>query len=149
SRLLPFSGGAAGPPSITGRPRCRVVGRDRRCAVPPLAHVHGCNDEAVLSKPPSAGNGDALDALRHVLEDARFTVEGIEERLGTTELSLRAIDTAIHLRRLDDERFGTLARLFLLGVQVDVDRLAVALAPLEVSTLADVGLLELTDATAS
>jgi SAM-dependent methyltransferase len=103
----------------------------------------------VLSEPPRAGNGDALDALKRALAGAHFTVEGIEERLGTNELSLRAIDTAIHLRRLDDQPFGTLARLFLLGGHVDVDRLAGALAPLEVSTLVDIGLLELTGATAS
>jgi len=103
----------------------------------------------VLPTPPSAENGDALDALRRALESVNFTVEGIEERLGTNELSLRPIDTAVHLRRLDEEPFGTMARLFLFGAPVDLDRLAVALAPLPVTTLAEIGLLELAGTTAS
>jgi Methyltransferase small domain len=106
-------------------------------------------DDRVLPEPPKADNGDALVALRRALESGGFTVEGIEARLGTTELSLRAIDTAVHLRRLEDDPFGTFARLFLLGAPVDLDRLAAALAPLEVATLADIGLLELGGATAS
>jgi hypothetical protein len=95
----------------------------------------------VLPDPPSAEDGDALDALREALESAEFTVEHIEEHLGAGELSLRAIDTAVHLRRLGDDPFGTLARLFLLGAPVDPDRLTAALAPLEITRLADTGLL--------
>jgi hypothetical protein len=105
----------------------------------------GCKDEGVPAEPPSAQDGEALDALRRALESADFTVEGIEGRLGTNELSLRAIDTAVHLRRLGDDRFGTLARLFLLGASVRTDKLADAIAPLEVARLARTGLLEAAD----
>jgi hypothetical protein len=103
----------------------------------------------VLPEPPSAQDGDALDALRLALESARFTVEGIDERLGTSELSLRPIDTAVHLRRLGDDAFGTLAKAFLFGAPVDSDRLATVLAPLELARLADTGLLTFAGTTAS
>jgi len=103
----------------------------------------------VLPEPPRADNGDALDALKRTLASVEFTVEGIEARLGMTELSSRALDAAVHLRRLRDEPFGTVARLFLFGAPVDLDRLAAAVAPLQVTTLADIGLLELTGTTAT
>ena len=107
-----------------------------------------CKDEAVLPEPPSAEDGDALDALTGSLESAQFTVEGIEERLGTNELSLRPIDTAVQLRRLEEEPFGTVAKLFLLGLPVDSGRLATVLAPLELTRLAEMGLLRLEGTTA-
>jgi len=97
----------------------------------------------VLAEPPSARDGEALDLLRAALEAASFTVEEIEERLGTSELSLRPVDTAVHVRRLQDDVFGTLAKLFLLGVPVARDEAAAALAPLEPGRLAEIGLLEL------
>jgi hypothetical protein len=103
----------------------------------------------VLPEPPSAEDGDALDALTGALESAHFTVEGIEERLGTNELSLCPIDMPVHLRRLEDEPFGTVVKLFLLGVPVDSDRLATALAPLELTRLAETGLLRLEGTTVS
>jgi SAM-dependent methyltransferase len=96
----------------------------------------------VLAEPPSAQDGEALDALRRALESAHFTVEAIEEQLGTHELSLRPIDIAVHLRRLRDDAFGTLAKVFLLGAAVDSGRLATALAPLELTRLEETGLLE-------
>jgi hypothetical protein len=98
--------------------------------------------ERMPAEPPSAEDGEALDALRRALESADYTVEGIEERLGTNELSLRPIDTAVHLRRLRDDPFGTLARLFLLGESVQADRLAAAVTPLDVARLAETGLIE-------
>ena len=102
----------------------------------------------MLPKPPSAEDGDALDGLRRALESAHFTVEGIEERLGTNELSLRQIDSAVQLRRLRNDGFGTLATAFLFGAPVDSDRLATVLAPLELTRLAEAGLLTLTGAEA-
>jgi Methyltransferase small domain len=102
----------------------------------------------VLPEPPSAEDDAALDALTGSLESAHFTVEGIEERLGTNELSRRPIDTAVQLRRLEEEPFGTVAKLFLLGLPVDSDRLATALAPLELTRLAETGLLRLDATTA-
>ena len=61
---------------------------------------------SLLPDPPNAADGDTLDALRHALESSDFTVEGIEERLGANELSLRPIDTAVLLRRLEEDAFG-------------------------------------------
>lgn len=113
-----------------------------------LGNGSPCKDEPVLPEPPSAEDDAALDALTGSLESAHFTVEGIEERLGTNELSRRPIDTAVQLRRLEEEPFGTVAKLFLLGLPVDSDRLATALAPLELTRLAETGLLRLDATTA-
>jgi hypothetical protein len=98
----------------------------------------------VLTKPPSAQDGDTLDTLRRVLQSAGFTVEAVEERLGAGELSLRRIDTAVHLRRLDeDDGFATITKLFLLGATVGAEALASALAPLTAERLAATGLIDL------
>ena len=102
----------------------------------------------MLPEPPSAEDKNALEALTGSLESAHFTVEGIEERLGTNELSRRPIDTAVQLRRLEEEPFATVAKLFLLGQPVDSERLATALAPLELTRLAETGLLRLDGTTA-
>jgi hypothetical protein len=103
-------------------------------------------DMSLLPNPPSAADGDALDALRRALESNDFTVEGIEGRLGASELSLRPIDTAVQLRRLGDDAFGTLASVFLFGAAVDADRLATVTSPLELTRLVETGLLTLSDA---
>jgi Methyltransferase small domain len=102
-----------------------------------------------MPDPPTADDGRALDALRGTLQSAEFTVESIEERLGMSELSLRPIDTAVHVRRLEDDAFGTLAKAFLFGAPVEADRLAAVLAPLELSRLVRIGVLTLDGADAS
>jgi methylase of polypeptide subunit release factors len=80
---------------------------------------------------PDGRDGRALAGLRVALERAGYTAERVEERLGTHELSSRPIDTAVHLRRVDGtDDFSTLARLFLLGDDVEVDRIERAVAPL-------------------
>jgi hypothetical protein len=89
----------------------------------------------VLAPPPSAEDGEALDALREALRAAEFTADAVEERLGTHELSSRAIDNAVHMRRLGDDAFGTLAKLFLLGTALDADRVAAALDPGQLQAL--------------
>jgi hypothetical protein len=96
---------------------------------------------SLLREPPNPADGDALEMLRRALESNDFTVEGIEEKLGASELSLRPIDTAVQLRRLGDDAFGTLASVFLFGAAADANRLASVIAPLELTRLADAGLL--------
>jgi methylase of polypeptide subunit release factors len=98
-------------------------------------------------RPPPAATGSRsgeLATLRDALLRAQFIVEAIEERLGTHELASRPADRAVHLRRVrGDDAFATLARLFLLGYPVDADRLAAAVAPLDVSRLEELGLVVL------
>jgi hypothetical protein len=101
---------------------------------------------AALRPPPTAAGADVLElaTLREALARAGFTAEGIEERLGTHELSSRPADAAVHVRRLaGDDAFATLARAFLLGVAVDADRLAAATAPLPLGRLEELGLVVL------
>jgi methylase of polypeptide subunit release factors len=93
---------------------------------------------------PDAGDATALAALREALERAQFTAERVEERLGTHELSSRPLDTAVHLRRLDeDDAFSVLARLFLLGAPVEAGRVEAVAAPAGVGGLAALGLVAL------
>ncbi len=91
---------------------------------------------------PDGRDGTALAGLRLALERAGYTAERVEERLGTHELSSRPIDTAVHLHRLDgSDSFSTLARLFLLGDDVEVERIEEAVAPLWTEQLAALGLV--------
>jgi methylase of polypeptide subunit release factors len=101
---------------------------------------------AVLRPPPTAAEADHLElaTLREALARAGFTAEGVEDRLGTHELSSRPADAAVHRRRLaGEDPFATLAQAFLLGVDVDADRLAAATAPLPLDRLATLGLVVL------
>jgi hypothetical protein len=100
---------------------------------------------STLPAPPTVEDGDALDVLRHTLVSNDFTVEEIEERLGAGELSLRPIDTAVQLRRLGGDAFGTLASVFLFGAAVAEERLATVTSPLELTRLADSGLVAVSD----
>jgi len=90
--------------------------------------------------PPEAADAASLSALRDALRRADYDAERVEAELGTHELSSRPLDTAVHLRRLRDDAFSTLARLFLLGAEVDAERLAEATAPVEVAWLGRSGL---------
>jgi methylase of polypeptide subunit release factors len=91
---------------------------------------------------PDGRDGTALAGLRVAFERAGYTAERVEERLGTHELSSRPIDTAVHLRRVDGtDDFSTLARLFLLGDDVEVERVERAVAPLWTEQLAALRLL--------
>jgi len=91
---------------------------------------------------PDGSDAATLRALCAALERAGFTAERIEERLGTHELSSRPIDTAVHLRRLEArDAFSTLARLFLLGAEVQAELVAEAAAPLSVEELEAIGLV--------
>jgi methylase of polypeptide subunit release factors len=70
--------------------------------------------------PTPAADADerAYARVRDALRAADFTVERIGTVLGTTELSSRRTDVAVHARRLGDDAFSVLARLFLLGFPV-------------------------------
>lgn len=68
---------------------------------------------------PLVADPALLRGLREALRAADFTSDRVEATLGTHELSSRRADTAVHLRRLGDDAFGTLARLFLLDATVD------------------------------
>ena len=100
----------------------------------------------MAADPPDGSDPAALAALRSALEQAGFTAEAVEERLGTHELSSRPVDTAVHVRRLDGgDAFSTLARLFLLGDAVPAERLDEAAAPATGERLAALGLVSLAD----
>src|SRR6266545_7770680 len=103
-------------------------------------------DAAMPTDVPDGRDGTALAGLRVALERAGYTAERVEERLGTHELSSRPIDTAVHLRRVDgSDSFSTLARLFLLGDDVEVERIEEAVAPLWTEQLAALGLVAAAD----
>jgi hypothetical protein len=95
---------------------------------------------------PEAHDGIALAGLRLALERAGYTAERVEVELGTHELSSRPIDTAVHLRRLDgSDGFSTLARLFLLGDDAEVERVEEAVAPMWTDQLVALGLVAVAD----
>ena len=77
--------------------------------------------------------------LRASLSAASFTAEQIESMFGTHTLSARPRETAVHVRRLGDDAFSTFARLFVLGLPVDVAAARSALAPFDVDRLVALG----------
>lgn len=82
-----------------------------------------------------------LRGLRDALRAAEFTSDRVEATLGTHELSSRPADTAVHLRRLGDDAFSTLARLFLLDASVGAAVAAGAFGELGVDGAAALGLV--------
>src|SRR6266487_375216 len=91
---------------------------------------------------PGTGDVVSLRALRAALMRAGFTAERVEERLGTHELSARPLETAVHLRRLDEsDDFSTLARLFLLDDAIPFELVEEAAAPIGVEGLQTLGLV--------
>ena len=94
------------------------------------------------SPPPTADDEEALAGLRAALRRADFTTDAVEARLGIHELSSRAHEVAVHVRRLTgDDAFATLAKVFLLGTEVDASALRAALQPLDLRAAADLGLI--------
>jgi Methyltransferase small domain len=84
----------------------------------------------------------ALEDLRRALERADFTVERIEATLGVGEFSASPGEAAVHRRRLtDDDPFAAMARLFVLGDELDASRVETALRPLALDRLAALGLV--------
>lgn len=93
--------------------------------------------------PPPVPDDETLAGLRAALRRADFTTEAIETRLGTHELSSRANEVAVHVRRLaGDDDFATLAKLFLLATEVDAQALRRAIQPTDLQALTGLGLIE-------
>jgi methylase of polypeptide subunit release factors len=91
---------------------------------------------------PTTDDLEGIDLLRAALDRAAYTVETIRDTLGLAgPFSRDPHDLPVYLRLLPDDPFGTLARLFLLGLQVDADAARVALAPLELERLERMGLV--------
>lgn len=90
---------------------------------------------------PVANDAALVGALRSVLGTAGFTVERVEAELGSHELRTRPVDLGSYRRRLPAEgAFAVLARLFLLGDEVDRTELESAVAPVGVDGLVALGL---------
>ena len=87
---------------------------------------------------------DLVRRLRETLASVSFTAEKIGDALGTgDEIVSRAADIPVHLRQLErDATFGALVRLFILDLDVPIDELAPAIAPLTVDDLARLRLVE-------
>ena len=82
-------------------------------------------------------------ALRELLRRADFTRDAIQGRLGVAgDLLARPNDRPIHLRRLSAEDvLATLIRLFLLDVPVETAIVERAIAPTDLGSLVDLGVL--------
>ena len=92
--------------------------------------------------PPTGDDEETVAGLRAALKRADFTTDAVEARLGTHELSSRADQVAVHVRRLaGDDAFATLAKVFLLGTEVDAPALRRALQPLDLGALVGLGLV--------
>jgi hypothetical protein len=106
--------------------------------------VSASSPSAERGPPPTADDEETLADLRAALQRAEFTTDAVEARLGTHELSSRADEIAVHVRRLaGDDAFATLAKLFLLGKGVDAPALRRALQPFGLQPLAGLGLIEI------
>ncbi len=92
---------------------------------------------------------ETFAGLRASLAAAAFTVDRIESTFGTHTLSARPAEVAVHVRRLTDDAFSTLARLFVLGLPVEVGAARSALAPFELDRLVGLGVVRLDGATVS
>jgi hypothetical protein len=104
--------------------------------------VRAPSPSAERGPPPTADDVETLAGLRAALQKADFTTDAVEARLGTHELSSRADEVAVHVRRLaGDDSFATLAKLFLLGQEVDPTALRRALQPVDLEPLAGLGLI--------
>ena len=97
-----------------------------------------------MAEPPVADATRAA-SLRAALEAAEFTVERVESTLGAGELSTAPADVAVHeLRLAGDDEFTTLARLFLLGLDVPARNVTDVIGDL---ALEDLDLMRLAEAT--
>ncbi len=97
-----------------------------------------------LSARPAPPHVDrrALEELRGALERADFTVERIEATLGVGEFSAAPGEAAVHrLRLAGDDAFSTMARLFVLGDELDAALVEPALRPLPLDRVSALGLV--------
>ena len=91
---------------------------------------------------PRTDDLEGIDLLRAALDRAGYTVETIQETLGLRgPFSRDPHDVPVYLRLLPDDAFGSLARLFLLGLQVGADEARAALAPLDVDRAERMGVV--------
>jgi methylase of polypeptide subunit release factors len=96
---------------------------------------------------PRPDDLEGIDLLRAALERGSYTTERIRETLDLEgPFSRDPHDAPVYLRLLPDDEFGTLARLFLLGLPVDAAAARAALAPLALERLEAMGVLVPTDA---
>jgi methylase of polypeptide subunit release factors len=86
---------------------------------------------------------DAIVALRDLFRSVDYSVESIRTALATEGPFMRdPLELPFYLKVLpENETLSTMIKLFRLGVPVDVDEAAAALAPLELERLERVGLL--------
>ena len=97
-----------------------------------------------MAEPPVADATRAA-SLRAALEAAEFTVERVESTLGAGELSTAPADVAVHeLRLAGDDEFTTLARLFLLGLDVPARNVTDVIGDLALEDLDSMRLAEAT-----
>src|SRR5690349_21287820 len=95
-------------------------------------------------------SGEVVDALSADLRSAQYTTDGVAGLLGADGggafsrglwwSALRATDRA----GADQQRLAVLVRLFLLGADEPMDRVALALPTVGVETLIDSGVVEVT-----
>jgi hypothetical protein len=81
--------------------------------------------------------------LRASLAAADFTADRIESTFGTHTLSARPAETVVRGRRLSDDTFSKVAKLFVLGLPVEVGAAPATLAPVDVERLVALGLARL------
>jgi SAM-dependent methyltransferase len=83
-----------------------------------------------------------IDLLRAALDRAEYTLENVRDTLALSgPFSRDPHDVPVYLRLLPDGPFGTLARLFLLGLPVGAEEARTALAPLELERLDEMGVV--------
>jgi len=85
--------------------------------------------------------------LREMLLSAQFTAQKIGDALGTgDEIVSRTADIPVHLRQLEQHAtLGALVRLFILALDVPVDQIAPAIAPLAMDDLVRLRIVERRD----
>ncbi len=93
---------------------------------------------------PGLDDPGAVSTLGTLLVAARYTTDGLKERLGVDgELHARASDIPVHLQRVSEgQPLDTLIRLFFLGDQVSWQDAAAALPGLDPDRLVAAGVLE-------
>jgi methylase of polypeptide subunit release factors len=100
----------------------------------------------MVAAPPSAHDREAIARLRELFRDAGFDAGRIQDSLGTSgELLASSTELPVYLRRLDQDAFGTLVRLFLLEAPAGRSAVETALSAPAVGELLEAGILEAAD----
>ena len=94
-------------------------------------------------RPPPARDRNAIAGLRRALREAGYEAPLIQEALGTGgDLVAVTSELPVYRRRLSDDGFGVLVRLFLLETHADRDVAERALSTPLLEALLDAGVLE-------